>query len=175
MAWGNRILVCGFYGYHNLGDEAMLRGLRRWLQRCGCDFPLTVYSKDPEDTRARHGVRVLDNRYAPRRRAQLAQWARHWAAIATHPEWNIDIGPDGPRWRPTPPEHSSDQPPEPEPDVSTVLHRVKNAIATQSPITPQLRADADRYRIDIPQLQAEWELAASPPPGAAADDLRQAG
>lgn len=96
-------------------------------------------------------------------------------AIATHPEWNIDIGPDGPRWRPTPPEHSSDQPPEPEPDVSTVLHRVKNAIATQSPITPQLRADADRYRIDIPQLQAEWELAASPPPGAAADDLRQAG
>ncbi|MEL6130269.1 MAG: polysaccharide pyruvyl transferase family protein [Cyanobacteria bacterium J06628_4] len=92
MAWGNRILVCGFYGYHNLGDEAMLRGLRCWLRRCGCDFPLTVYSKDPEDTRGRHGVGVLDNRYAPRRRAQLTQWARHWAAIATHPYFILGGG-----------------------------------------------------------------------------------
>lgn len=81
---GNKILVCGFYGYHNLGDEAMLQGLRAWLHRCGCDFPLTVYSKDPDDTRARHGVTVLDNRYAPRRRAQLQQWITHWQAIATH-------------------------------------------------------------------------------------------
>lgn len=84
MTWDNRILVCGFYGYHNLGDEAMLRGLRHWLRRCGCDFPLTVYSKDPEDTRQRHGVKVLDNRYAPRRRAQLQKWIRHRGAIATH-------------------------------------------------------------------------------------------
>ena len=81
---GNRILVCGFYGYHNLGDEAMLRGLRAWLRRCGCDFPLTVYSKDPDDTQARHGVSVLDNRYAPRRRSQLQRWLAHWQAIATH-------------------------------------------------------------------------------------------
>ncbi|MEM7067216.1 MAG: polysaccharide pyruvyl transferase family protein [Cyanobacteria bacterium P01_B01_bin.77] len=84
MVLGNRILVCGFYGYHNLGDEAMLRGLRCWLQRCGCDFPLTVYSKDPDDTRTRHLVRALDNRYAPRRRAQLQKWLRHRVAIATH-------------------------------------------------------------------------------------------
>lgn len=84
MVWGNRVLVCGFYGYHNLGDEAMLRGLRHWLQRCGCDFPLTVYSKDPDDTRARHGVKVVDNRYAPRRRAQLQKWMQHRLAIATH-------------------------------------------------------------------------------------------
>ncbi|MEM9804201.1 MAG: polysaccharide pyruvyl transferase family protein [Cyanobacteria bacterium P01_D01_bin.56] len=84
MAWSNGILVCGFYGYHNLGDEAMLMGLRHWLRRCGCDFPLTVYSKDPEDTRQRHGVKVLDNRYAPRRRAQLQKWIRHRVAISTH-------------------------------------------------------------------------------------------
>ena len=95
-------------------------------------------------------------------------------AIATHPEWNIDIGPDGPRWRPTPPEQSLDQPIEPELEASIVLYRIKNAIATQSPITPQLRADADRCHIDIPLLQAEWELAASSP-GDAADDMRQAG
>ena len=116
--------------------------------------------------------------------AKLARYQSQWSvvpmrkgmqnAIASHPEWNIDIGPDGPRWQPTPPEHSSEQPPEPEPDASTVLHRIKNAIATQSPITPQLQADAERCHIDIPQLQAEWELAASPP-GDAADDMRQAG
>ncbi|MEL7476935.1 MAG: hypothetical protein AAGJ55_12020, partial [Cyanobacteria bacterium J06555_12] len=111
---------------------------------------------------------------------KLARYQSQWSvavmrkgvqhAIATHPEWNIDIGPDGPRWKPNPPEQNS----EPEPDASTVLHRIKNAIATQSPITPQLQADAERCRIDIPLLQAEWELAASPP-GDAADDMRQAG
>ena len=112
--------------------------------------------------------------------ARLQRYQNQWSvmpmrkgiqnAISTHPEWNIDIGPDGPRWKPHPPEHSS----EPEPEASTVLHRVKNAIATQSPITPQLRTDAERCHIDIPQLQAEWELAASPP-GNAADEIRQAG
>ncbi|MEA5464235.1 hypothetical protein [Leptothoe sp. PORK10 BA2] len=124
--------------------------------------------------------------------ARLARYQSQWAvvamrkgiqnAIATHPEWTIDIGPDGPRWQPTPPEHSSEQPPEPEPDVSTVLHRVKNASsqgegsanATHSPISSQLQADAERCRIDIPMLQAEWELAASPP-GNAVDVMRQAG
>ena len=116
--------------------------------------------------------------------AKLARYQSQWSvvpmrkgmqnAIASHPEWNIDIGPDGPRWQPTPPAHSSEPPPEPEPDATTVLHRIKNAIATQSPITPQLQADAERCHIDIPQLQAEWELAASPP-GDAADDMRQAG
>lgn len=84
MSWGNKILVCGFYGYHNLGDEAMLKGLCHWLRRCGCGLPLTVYSKDPADTGLRHGVGVLDNRYAPRRRAQVEKWLRHRWAIATH-------------------------------------------------------------------------------------------
>ena len=115
---------------------------------------------------------------------RLARYQHQWPviamrkgiqrSIATHPEWGIDIGPDGPRWQPTPPEHRSELPPEPDPDASTVLHRIKNAIATRSPITPQLRADADSGHIDIPLLQAEWELAASPP-GDAVDDMRQAG
>lgn len=113
---------------------------------------------------------------------KLARYQEHWPvmamrkgiqhAISTHPEWNIDIGPEGPRWRPHPPEHSPE--PEPEPEASAVLHCVKNAIATQSPITPPLQAAADRCHIDIPLLQAEWDLAASPP-GAAADNLRRAG
>ncbi|MBX2862383.1 MAG: polysaccharide pyruvyl transferase family protein [Leptolyngbyaceae cyanobacterium MAG.088] len=62
----------------------MLRGLHHWLQRCGCNFPLTVYSKDPDDTRRRHGVKVLDNRYAGGRRTRLQKWLRHRTALATH-------------------------------------------------------------------------------------------
>ena len=82
--WNKGILVCGFYGYHNLGDEAMLQGLRHWLRRCDRNLPLTVYSKDPADTRQRHGVNALDNRYAPRRRIQLQQWIRHTLALLQH-------------------------------------------------------------------------------------------
>ena len=41
-------------------------------------------------------------------------------------------------------------------------------------VTYVLQADAERCHIDIPMLQAEWELAASPP-GNADNDLRQAG
>ncbi|WP_152532148.1 hypothetical protein [Leptolyngbya sp. Heron Island J] len=114
--------------------------------------------------------------------AKLARYQKLWSitpmrkgiqnAIATHPEWKIDIGSDGPRWKPAPPEQNSEPVPELEP--SAVLHRLKNAIATQTPITPQLQVDADRCHIDILQLQAEWDLAAGPP-GAAADDMRQAG
>lgn len=116
--------------------------------------------------------------------AKLARYQSQWSvvamrkgmqnAISTHPEWNIDIGPDGPRWRPIPPEQSSAPEPESEPSVDTVLHCLKNAIAKQIPITPQLQADADRCHIDILLLQAEWELAASPP-GAAVDNMPQAG
>ncbi len=62
----------------------MLQGLRHWLQRCDRALPLTVYSKDPDDTQRRHGVRVLDNRYAPRRRVQLQQWLSHSAALLQH-------------------------------------------------------------------------------------------
>ena len=74
-----------------------------------------------------------------------------------------------------PPEQNSQPLPEPEPAVSTILHRVNNAIVTQSPISPQLQADAERCHIDIPLLQAEWDLAVKPPPGAAVDDIRRAG
>ncbi|MEM8544367.1 MAG: hypothetical protein AAGF66_10315 [Cyanobacteria bacterium P01_H01_bin.119] len=116
--------------------------------------------------------------------SKLARYQSQWSvvamrkgiqnAIATHPEWNIDIGPEGPRWQPTPPEQGAGPSPEQEVSADTVLHRIKNAIATQSPIASQLKADAERCHIDILMLQAEWELAARPP-GDAVDDMRQAG
>ncbi|NEP56249.1 MAG: MarR family transcriptional regulator [Symploca sp. SIO2G7] len=110
--------------------------------------------------------------------ARLARYQKHWAvipmrkgiqhAISAHPEWHIDIGPDGPRWLPDPPEHRLAL------DPTAIRQRIKNAIAMESPITPQLQADAERCRIDIPMLQSEWELAASPP-GSTADDIYRAG
>ncbi len=72
---------------------------------------------------------------------------------------------DSPPVKADPPEQNPTPSPEPEP--SAVLHRVRNAIsqregfanATQSPISPQLQADAERYHIDIPLLQYDgWAV-----------------
>jgi polysaccharide pyruvyl transferase WcaK-like protein len=47
------ILVVGGYGYRNLGDEAILAGLLRWL---GPDRAVTVVSRAPAETTALHQV-----------------------------------------------------------------------------------------------------------------------
>lgn len=94
-----------------------------------------------------------------------------WEDLASQQQAITD---DSPPVTTAPPEQVLEPSPEPEPAVSTILHRVNNAIVTQSPISPQLQADAERCHIDISLLQAEWELAASPP-GDAADDIRQVG
>jgi hypothetical protein len=112
-------------------------------------------------------VYTVDERCVPF--TQLRQ--QSWEALTAELQ---PIASDGPPVSTAPPEQVLEPSPEPEPAVSTILHRVNNAIVTHSPITPQLQADADRCHIDIPLLQAEWDLAASPP-GNAADDMRQAG
>jgi polysaccharide pyruvyl transferase WcaK-like protein len=48
-------LVVGAYGYRNVGDEAILAGLLQWLGRDG----VTVVSRAPAETAARHGVRSV--------------------------------------------------------------------------------------------------------------------
>jgi polysaccharide pyruvyl transferase WcaK-like protein len=48
-------LIVGGYGYRNLGDEAILAGLLEWLGR----DDVTVVSRAPADTAARHGVRSV--------------------------------------------------------------------------------------------------------------------
>ena len=40
------------------------------------------------------------------------------------------------------------------------MRQVKTEIATQKPISRELQAAAERCQIDIPMLQAEWELVA---------------
>jgi len=49
-----RALLSGYYGYGNLGDEALLSGLVRGLKERGIE-PV-VLSGDPAATRGRHGV-----------------------------------------------------------------------------------------------------------------------
>ena len=51
---GARVLLSGYYGFGNLGDEALLSGLSGALQRRGVS--VTVLSADPAATRASHGV-----------------------------------------------------------------------------------------------------------------------
>jgi polysaccharide pyruvyl transferase CsaB len=50
-----RVGITGSYGGLNLGDEAILQSIIFQLRR---DLPveITVFSRDPEDTKARHGV-----------------------------------------------------------------------------------------------------------------------
>lgn len=83
----NRLLICGFYGHHNLGDEAMLAGMLSLLKRClGEDYlrQITVYSNDPDDTTLRHGVATLRNQFPRRRREQWLKWIEHTLALWQH-------------------------------------------------------------------------------------------
>lgn len=62
-----RIGISGSYGGMNLGDEAILAGILGQLRRT-VDADITVFSKNPEDTFARHGVeRVVSPRSLTRR------------------------------------------------------------------------------------------------------------
>ncbi len=55
MNYFDSTLICGFYGNHNLGDEAMLSGILKLLEKK--EKPnIVVFSNDPVDTFRRHGV-----------------------------------------------------------------------------------------------------------------------
>lgn len=55
-----KVLICGFYGNYNLGDEAMLSGIINLLQRQNSDLDFTVLSDDPQDTKKRFGVESVE-------------------------------------------------------------------------------------------------------------------
>jgi len=68
-----RILLSGYYGFGNAGDEAILAGtvgaIRRRLPEC----ELTVLSADPEATRAAHGVEAAQRWHWPTIWRELGQ------------------------------------------------------------------------------------------------------
>lgn len=53
-----RLLISGYYGFGNAGDEAVLAGMLQALRRAGNVEPV-VLSGDPEATRALHGVEAV--------------------------------------------------------------------------------------------------------------------
>jgi polysaccharide pyruvyl transferase CsaB len=54
-----KVLIGGYYGYGNAGDEAILAAMLGELSALRPDLELTVASGDPERTRAEHGARAV--------------------------------------------------------------------------------------------------------------------
>jgi len=52
----SEIVISGYYGFGNAGDEAMLAAMIEVLTELASDIKITVISGNPEDTRSRHGV-----------------------------------------------------------------------------------------------------------------------
>lgn len=52
----SEIVISGYYGFGNAGDEAMLAAMIEVLTELASDIKITVISGNPEDTRRRHGV-----------------------------------------------------------------------------------------------------------------------
>jgi polysaccharide pyruvyl transferase CsaB len=63
-----RILIIGYYGFRNAGDELMLAALLRAIRELRPAARITVVSGDEADTRARHGVDTVP--YIPSGRVQ---------------------------------------------------------------------------------------------------------
>ncbi|MBS7527008.1 polysaccharide pyruvyl transferase CsaB [Fusibacter paucivorans] len=56
----NKIVISGFYGFHNIGDEAILRTLTTQLRAIDPAVQITVLSNHPEETRQKFNVRAVD-------------------------------------------------------------------------------------------------------------------
>ena len=54
-----RVVMSGYYGFNNLGDEAILLSIRRRLRELDPDIALTVLSNDPEQTASRYDVEAV--------------------------------------------------------------------------------------------------------------------
>ena len=60
-----RIIVSGYYGFGNTGDEAVLDGMLASLRLAGVDARVTVLSADPARTIAAHPGVMSIHRYKP--------------------------------------------------------------------------------------------------------------
>ena len=54
-----RVVVSGYYGYNNLGDESILLSLRRQFAALDPQVCLSVLSRDPQLTREQYGVHAI--------------------------------------------------------------------------------------------------------------------
>jgi polysaccharide pyruvyl transferase CsaB len=57
------VVMSGYYGFGNAGDEAILQSIHQNIESSGGDIAITVLSSDPEDTKIRYGYNAV-NRFA---------------------------------------------------------------------------------------------------------------
>jgi polysaccharide pyruvyl transferase CsaB len=60
-----RLLIAGYYGHGNLGDEAILEAMLGGLREARPDVAVTIACGNPEATKARHQVRAVHERNWP--------------------------------------------------------------------------------------------------------------
>ncbi|MCL5104020.1 MAG: polysaccharide pyruvyl transferase CsaB [Armatimonadetes bacterium] len=60
-----RIVISGYYGFGNTGDEAVLAGILATFKQVGIDAEVTVLSADPARTMAEHPNVISIHRYSP--------------------------------------------------------------------------------------------------------------
>lgn len=54
-----RVLMSGYYGFSNAGDDAILQSIRDSLQTSGENVDISVLSNDPAQTGGRYGLRAI--------------------------------------------------------------------------------------------------------------------
>ena len=54
-----KILISGYYGFNNIGDEAVLRTVVENLRAGFDDIDLTILSQNPADTEEKHHVHAV--------------------------------------------------------------------------------------------------------------------
>ena len=59
-----KIVISGYYGFDNCGDEAVLLAMLHCLKKTIPNARMTVLSNNPEQTRKQHGVGAV-NRWNP--------------------------------------------------------------------------------------------------------------
>lgn len=59
-----RATISGYYGYGNLGDDAILLAISRQLEKCQAPVQLTALSRHPEETVRQYGIRAV-HRFSP--------------------------------------------------------------------------------------------------------------
>lgn len=53
------VIMSGYYGFNNSGDEAILLSMHKNIERMGDNINITVLSNRPEETKAKYGVDVV--------------------------------------------------------------------------------------------------------------------
>lgn len=53
------VVMSGYYGFNNTGDEAIMLSMHKNIQQLGDNYHITVLSKKPEETRQKYGIEAV--------------------------------------------------------------------------------------------------------------------